>query len=319
MTKFEAKICVFLKVDFAFVGVVLHDTMKKTILGLSQEKRFMAGKSYRRGGKGHGKKNIRWNFIYMYWIFLMIASIKMIFVDDPKAKKLLSEAVYVTTDTVDPANDGKAVIVSAPFKLVEPAYDDEMGLTLDSIRISRKKERTEYERKQNDEDDRKEKLVWNQEGASEEYIGEGMVGGYTLSEDFIHMIRMTGTWKDYDEQVLKELGYAFVSDPSYSQGYFIEPLDQTERSYQYYLENDIRYSYSYADFKDGDKVTAIGIQDGQTLKKAPGMTEYLMKGEMDMETAIKEGGAAGIGLKIFSIAISLIFMLGGVLMFVIKR
>ena len=46
MTKFEAKICVFLKVDFAFVGVVLHDTMKKTILGLSQEKRFMAGKSY---------------------------------------------------------------------------------------------------------------------------------------------------------------------------------------------------------------------------------------------------------------------------------
>ena len=69
MTKFEAKICVFLKVDFAFVGVVLHDTMKKTILGLSQEKRFMAGESYRRGEKGHGKKNIRWNFIYMYWIF----------------------------------------------------------------------------------------------------------------------------------------------------------------------------------------------------------------------------------------------------------
>ena len=65
-------------------------------------------------------------------------------------------------------------------------------------------------------------------------------------------------------------------------------------------------------------MTAIGIQDGQTLKKAPGMTEYLMKGEMDMETAIKEGGA-GIGLQIFSIAISLIFMLGGVLMFGIKR
>ena len=66
-------------------------------------------------------------------------------------------------------------------------------------------------------------------------------------------------------------------------------------------------------------MTAIGIQDGQTLKKAPGMTEHLMKGDMDMETAIKEGGAAGIGLQIFSIAISLIFMLGGVLMFVIKR
>ena len=43
------------------------------------------------------------------------------------------------------------------------------------------------------------------------------------------------------------------------------------------------------------------------------------RAEMDMETAIKEGGVAGIGLQIFSIAISLIFMLGGVLRFVIKR
>ena len=100
----------------------------------------------------------------------MIASIKMIFVDNPKAKKLLSEAVYVTTDTVDPANDGKVVIVSAPFKLVEPAYDDEMELALDSIRISRKKERTEYERKQNDEDGRNKKLVWNHEGADRKSV-----------------------------------------------------------------------------------------------------------------------------------------------------
>lgn len=46
------------------------------------------------------------------------------------------------------------------------------------------------------------KVSVEQEGASEEYIGEGMVGGYTLSEDFIHMIRMTGTWNDgiFDER-----------------------------------------------------------------------------------------------------------------------
>ena len=75
----EAKICVFLKVDLLFVGVVLHDTMKKTILGLSQEKRFMAGKSYRRGGKGHGKRILGGILFICIGIFLMIASIKMIF------------------------------------------------------------------------------------------------------------------------------------------------------------------------------------------------------------------------------------------------
>lgn len=146
MTKFEAKICVFLKVDFAFVGVVLHDTMKNNtwlitrkkdpwqVNHIGEEKRVMV-------------KRILGGILFICIGFLMIKPMYTIFVDDPKAKKLLSEAVYVTTDTVDPANDGKAVIVSAPFKLVEPAYDDEMGLTLDSIRISRKKERTEYERK----------------------------------------------------------------------------------------------------------------------------------------------------------------------------
>ena len=50
--------------------------MKKQYLAYHKKKRFMVGKLYRRGEKGHGKKNIRWNFIYMYWIFLMIASIK---------------------------------------------------------------------------------------------------------------------------------------------------------------------------------------------------------------------------------------------------
>ena len=145
MTKFEAKICVFLKVDFAFVGVVLHDTMKKQYLAYHKKKDSWQVNHMGEEERVMVKRILGGILFICIGFFLMIASIKMIFVDDPKAKKLLSEAVYVTTDTVDPANDGKAVIVSAPFKLVEPAYDDEMGLTLDSIRISRKKERTEYE------------------------------------------------------------------------------------------------------------------------------------------------------------------------------
>ena len=44
-------------------------------------------------------------------------------------------------------------------------------------------------------------------------------------------------------------------------------------------------------------MTAIGIQDGQTLKKEPGMTEYLMKGEMDMETAIKDVVPQGLDCR----------------------
>lgn len=38
------------------------------------------------------------------------------------------------------ANDGKIVIVCGPFELTTPSYDDELGLTIDSIRTSRSKQ-----------------------------------------------------------------------------------------------------------------------------------------------------------------------------------
>ncbi len=38
-------------------------------------------------------------------------------------------------------------------------------------------------------------------------------------------------------------------------------------------------------------MTALGIQDGQTLRSAPEVTDNLQKGALDQETAIKQGGA----------------------------
>ena len=48
-------------------------------------------------------------------------------------------------------------------------------------------------------------------------------------------------------------------------------------------------------------MTALGIQDGQTLRPAPEITNNLLKDAMDRETAVKQGGAPGIGASVFSI------------------
>ena len=58
-------------------------------------------------------------------------------------------------------------------------------------------------------------------------------------------------------------------------------------------------------------MTALGIQDGQTLKPAPEITDNLLKDAMDRETAIKQGGAPGIGTSVFSIIFSLLLLAGG--------
>lgn len=72
---------------------------------------------------------------------LFVSALKMIFVDNPKTKAALKDAVYVdAADTIDPENDGKTVIVCGTFELTKPAHDDELGLDFDSIRISSSKQ-----------------------------------------------------------------------------------------------------------------------------------------------------------------------------------
>lgn len=43
--------------------------------------------------------------------------------------------------------------------------------------------------------------------------------------------------------------------------------------------------YDGANFKTGQTVTAIGIQDGDTLSAVAGITNNLMENELDRETA----------------------------------
>ena len=64
-------------------------------------------------------------------IFFFVSALKMIFVDNPKTKAALKDAVYVdAADTIDPENDGKTVIVCGTFELTEPAHDDELAFTM---------------------------------------------------------------------------------------------------------------------------------------------------------------------------------------------
>ena len=64
-------------------------------------------------------------------IFFFVSALKMIFVDNPKTKAALKDAVYVdAADTIDPENDGKTVIVCGTFELTEPALMMSLDWTL---------------------------------------------------------------------------------------------------------------------------------------------------------------------------------------------
>ena len=266
-------------------------------------------------------KKIAGVLLLVIGLFFAVSSLKMIFVDTPKMKSALKDAVYVGQGAINDANDGKIVIVCGPFELTTPSYDDELGLTIDSIRTSRSKQTMKLNKatkatKANaetltEEEKRNGVLEWSTAYHDKTLTGEGKIGNYTLSQDFIDAIVLNGTWHDYDRSELEASGYVWVTDANYSQKDFIEPLSQTQRNYK---ENDYRYFYDGANFKTDQTVTAIGIQNGDTLNAVAGITNNLMENELDRETAIAQGGVPGFGTSVFSIIFSLIPLLAGVVL-----
>lgn len=264
-------------------------------------------------------KKIAGVLIILIGIYFMVSSLKMIFVDTPKMKAALKEAVYVGESAIDPANDGKIVIVCGAFELTEPAYDDELGLSINSIRVSRAKQT--MKRKKNvtptppltEEEKRYGVLRWDSVYHDKTFTGNGKIGAYTLSQDFIDNIILDKTWDNYDKAALDAIGYVYMPDKNQSQEHFIEPLAQTQRDDR---QDDYRYFYDAASFETGQMVTAIGVQDGQTLKAVSGITDNLMENVLDRETAIKQGGVPSAGTNIFSIVFSLLLLFGGAVLLI---
>lgn len=140
-------------------------------------------------------------------------------------KSALKDAVYVGQGAINDANDGKIVIVCGPFELTTSSYDDELGLTIDSIRTSRSKQTMKLNKatkatKANaetltEEEKRNGVLEWSTAYRDKTLTGEGKIGNYTLSQDFIDAIVLNGTWHDYDRSELEASGYVWVTDANF--------------------------------------------------------------------------------------------------------
>ena len=170
-------------------------------------------------------KKIAGVLLLVIGLFFAVSSLKMIFVDTPKMKSALKDAVYVGQGAINDANDGKIVIVCGPFELTTPSYDDELGLTIDSIRTSRSKQTMKLNKatkatKANaetltEEEKRNGVLEWSTAYRDKTLTGEGKIGNYTLSQDFIDAIVLNGTWHDYDRSELEASGYVWVTDANF--------------------------------------------------------------------------------------------------------
>ena len=133
----------------------------------------------------------------------------------------VDDVVYVGQGSYDPANDGKIVIVCGKLKVLEPAYDDELGLTIHAPRAMRSAKKLKL--KEWNGSMTESNMEWNSDlgvGGMETFQGAADVGAYHLSEEFIEQL-MLGREYEFDEETLSEAGLTILPDRKYRGEKFI--------------------------------------------------------------------------------------------------
>lgn len=228
----------------------------------------------------------------------------------------VDNVVYVGQGSYDPANDGKIVIVCGELKVLEPAYDDELGLTLYAPRAMRSAKKMKL--KKWNLPATEENMEWNSDlgvGALEIFLGEADVGNYHLSDEFLDNL-MLGREYEFDEETLEEAGLTILTDRKYRGEKFIGTQRMGRGVFE---EGDRRYQYSVPDQSDGDMVTVIGIQDQGTLTYVKGATPNMLSGELDKKTALKKSGMSSGGVSIFRVVLTILLLSTGIRMLLKKR
>ena len=122
--------------------------------------------------------------------------------DIPGQQAMLNAAVYLDEPVVLPENEGKLVIIHGKPEMTAPAYDEELGLTLNTIKAYRYAE--EYKLKSS------EKLLykygWVSKG-SKGIVGRASLGEFALDEKTLNGFAADSEYEDFDMAEISAKGY----------------------------------------------------------------------------------------------------------------
>ena len=122
--------------------------------------------------------------------------------DIPTQKAVLENAVYLDEPIVLPENEGKLVIIHGKPEMTAPAYDEELGITLNTIKAYRYDE--EY--KQTSREKGVFKYGWVSRG-QKGIAGEVSVGEFALDEKTINGLAADSEYEDFDMAEIGAKGY----------------------------------------------------------------------------------------------------------------
>lgn len=252
--------------------------------------------------------------VILLGLLCAVSTVKSCGTNRAAKQEKVDDIVYVGQGSYDPANDGKIVIVCGELKVLEPAYDDELGLTIHAPRAMRSAKKLKL--KEWNGSMTESNMEWNSDmGGMGIFQGKADVGTYHLSDEFLDNL-MLGREYEFDEETLEKAGLTILTDRKHRGEKFIGTQRMGRGVFE---EGDRRYYYSVPFQSDGDMVTVIGIQERGTLTYVKGATPNMLSGELDKKTALQKSGMSSGGVSIFRVVLTVLLLSTGIRMLLKKR
>ena len=227
-------------------------------------------------------KNIGKIILLVLGIALIALGIKN-FADLPGQSDMLEAAVYLDEAVILPENEGKMVIIHGKPEMTAPAYDEELGLSLDTIKAYRYAE--EY--KLTSSEKLEYQYGWVAKG-QKSIVGKASLGEFALDEKTLIGLPADSEYEDFNMEEISAKGYE-VSKGKTTEGawtdrwwvivggtYYYDAFEYSgnldiphltrEMNKEIAEEREGAKAYAYKVYNATDAgVTVAGIQQGSSL------------------------------------------------------
>lgn len=235
-------------------------------------------------------------------------------VELPGQKAALEAAVYLDEPVVLPENEGKMVIIHGKPEMTAPAYDEELGLTINTIKAYRYAE--EY--KLTSSEQLEYKYGWVSKG-QKSIVGKASVGEFVLDEKTLIGFPADGEYEDFDMTEISAKGYE-VAKGKTTEGattdrwWVIVSGTYYYDSFEYSGSLDIPHitrlmnqdiaqeregarAYAYKVYTGNiyEEVTVAGIQQGNRLVAAENLGPIVKDGVLTKEQVLSSQSTSVIG------------------------
>ncbi len=245
----------------------------------------------------------------------------------PAQEAMLEAAVYLDEPTVLPENEGKLVIIHGVPEMTAPAYDEELGLTINAIKAYRYAE--EYKLISS------EKLLYKynwQSRSQKGIVGEASLGGFALDAKTINAFGADGDYADFDTAELSgngyETSYGLTTEGAVTQRlwvivggtYYYDAFEYSGNTDIPHVEREIAKgiaeeregakAYAYKVYTGNQEKTIAGIQQGNRLVTDETLGTIVRDGVLTKEQVLSANtnGLIGGGVAFLVIGAVLVFL-----------